>query len=103
VLILRQGMKIASRARDPFGALLAFGITALVVFQALIHIAVVTASMPTKGIVLPLVSSGGSSIVVTLAAIGILLNIASQAEEEPNANFEVLRAESDKPSAEAGV
>ena len=91
VLILRQGMKIASRARDPFGALLAFGITALVVFQALIHIAVVTASMPTKGIVLPLVSSGGSSIVVTLAAIGVLLNIASQAEEEPGcADFKVL-------------
>ena len=103
VLILRQGMKIASRARDSFGALLAFGITALVVFQALIHIAVVTASMPTKGIVLPLVSSGGSSIVVTLAAIGVLLNIASQAKDEPNADFEVVHAQDVKRPAEAGV
>jgi cell division protein FtsW len=92
VLILWQGMKIASRARDRFGALLAFGITSLIVLQALIHIAVVTASMPTKGIVLPLVSSGGSSIVVTLAAIGVLLNIASQAVEEPACanDFKVL-------------
>jgi cell division protein FtsW len=103
VLILRQGMKIACRARDPFGRLMAFGITALIVFQALIHIAVVTASMPTKGIVLPLVSSGGSSIVVTLAAIGILLNIASQAVEEPSANFEALRAEDTTRPMESGV
>ena len=93
VLILRQGMKIAQRARDSFGALLAFGITALIVLQALIHIAVVSASMPTKGIVLPLVSSGGSSIVVTLAAIGVLLNIASQAKEDPEAAFDVVHAE----------
>ena len=102
-LILWQGMKIASHARDSFGRLLAFGITALIVFQALIHIAVVTASMPTKGIVLPLVSSGGSSIVVTLAAIGVLLNIASQAVEEPNANVEAPPAEDAKRPMEAGV
>ncbi len=103
VLILWQGMKIASRARDSFGRLLAFGITALIVLQALIHIAVVTASMPTKGIVLPLVSSGGSSIVVTLAAVGILLNIASQAVEEPAANAEAPQAEDTKRPMEAGV
>ena len=63
-------------------------------FQALIHIAVVTASMPTKGIVLPLVSSGGSSIMVTLAAVGVLLNIASQASEEPAVALEAAHAES---------
>ncbi len=103
VLILWQGMKIASRARGSFGRLLAFGITALIVLQALIHIAVVTASMPTKGIVLPLVSSGGSSIVVTLAAVGILLNIASQAVEEPAANAEAPQAEDTKRPMEAGV
>jgi len=80
-LIVRQGMRISSRAKDPFGGLLAFGLTILIASQALIHIAVVTASMPTKGIVLPFVSSGGSAIVVSLAGIGILLNIASQAEE----------------------
>ncbi|MGO8703638.1 MAG: putative lipid II flippase FtsW [Candidatus Brocadiia bacterium] len=102
-LILWQGMKIASRARDSFGRLLAFGITALIVFQALIHIAVVTASMPTKGIVLPLVSSGGSSIVVTLAAIGILLNIASQAVEEPAASVAAPQAGDTKRPMEAGV
>ncbi len=72
-------------------------------FQALIHIAVVTASMPTKGIVLPLVSSGGSSIVVTLAAIGILLNIASQAVEEPAASVAAPQAGDTKRPMEAGV
>jgi len=85
LLLLRQGLRIAAHARDDFGALLAYGITLLIALQALIHTAVVTASMPTKGIVLPFISSGGSSLVISLAAVGILVNIASQAREEANA------------------
>ena len=83
VLIVRQGLKISAAARDSFGALLAFGITCMIAMQALIHVAVVTASMPTKGIALPFVSAGGSSMVISLAAAGILLNVAAQGSEAP--------------------
>ncbi len=75
VALVRQGMRISATAPDLFGKLLAFGITTLIALQALIHIAVVTGSMPTKGITLPFVSSGGSSLVVVMAAVGILMNI----------------------------
>jgi len=81
VIITRQGMRISERAPDAFGALLALGITAMIALQAIMHIAVVTASMPTKGIALPFVSSGGSSLVVSMAGIGMLMNIASQSRE----------------------
>lgn len=81
VILIHQGMKISSRARDPFGALLAFGVTVMIAIQALMHVAVVTASMPTKGIVLPFVSSGGSSIVISLISVGILLSVAAQGRE----------------------
>jgi cell division protein FtsW len=83
VILVRQGMRISVAAKDVFGGLLAFGITTVIALQALIHIAVVTASMPTKGITLPFVSSGGSSLVMTLAAVGILMNIGAQSEELP--------------------
>ena len=78
VIIIRQGMLISKNAADGFGGLLAFGITLMIALQALIHIGVVTGSMPTKGIALPFVSSGGSSLLVTMTGIGILMNIASQ-------------------------
>jgi cell division protein FtsW len=81
VVLVRQGMKISARARDPFGALLAFGVTVMIAIQALMHVAVVTASMPTKGIALPFVSSGGSSIVISLIGIGILLSVSAQGRE----------------------
>ena len=87
VIITRQGMLISERAPDAFGGLLALGITAMIALQAIMHIAVVTASIPTKGIALPFVSSGGSSLVVCMVGIGMLMNIASQAREgvrEPN-------------------
>ena len=68
--------------RDPFGSLLAIGITCMIVVQALLNIGVVTSSLPVTGITLPLISSGGSSLVITLASIGVLLNISKQASEE---------------------
>lgn len=79
LLIIRRGMQIAEAAPDKFGRLLAFGISCLIGLQALIHIAVVTVSMPTTGIALPFVSAGGSGLVVSMASVGILTNVALQA------------------------
>ena len=70
------GLKIALRARDPFAKLLAAGITALVCGQAAVNLAAVLGVAPLTGIPLPFVSYGGSSLVVLLSAVGILLNIA---------------------------
>jgi cell division protein FtsW len=70
------GFRIALRCRDPFGKLLAAGLTALVCGQAGINLAAVLGIAPLTGIPLPFVSYGGSSLVVLLAAVGILLNIA---------------------------
>jgi cell division protein FtsW len=70
------GFRVALRCRDPFGKLLAAGITALVCGQAAINLAAVLGIAPLTGIPLPFVSYGGSSLVVLLAGVGILLNIA---------------------------
>src|SRR5215470_9127363 len=77
---LYRGMRTTVLAKDPFARLLAIGITSAVVLQALMNISVVLGLMPTKGIPLPLISSGGSSLFVTLACVGVLLNISKQAE-----------------------
>jgi cell division protein FtsW len=79
LLIIRQGFAISERAADSFGRLLAFGITAFLALQALIHIAVVTVSMPTTGIALPFVSSGGSSLLAAMVAVGLLISVARRA------------------------
>lgn len=82
VLITWRGLRIAVRAPDAFGSLLAVGITALVAVQAFVNISVVLGLMPTKGIALPLVSAGGSSLLMNTVAIGILLNISQHASAE---------------------
>ena len=79
-IFLWRGMRASWRTGDTFGRYLAVGITSMVVLQALINISVVLGMMPTKGIPLPLVSYGGSSLFVTLACVGVLLNITKQAE-----------------------
>ena len=71
-----RGLRIAIATSDAFGKLLAVGITTMIVFQAIINIGVVSGVLPITGITLPLISSGGSSLVTTLAAIGVLLNIS---------------------------
>jgi cell division protein FtsW len=76
VFILWRGLRAAARCSDDFGRLLAIGLTVMVVGEALVNISVVIGLLPTKGIALPLVSYGGSSLVMTLLAIGILLNIS---------------------------
>jgi cell division protein FtsW len=70
------GLRVALRCRDPFGKRLAAGLTALVCGQALVNLAAVLGLAPLTGITLPFVSYGGSSLVVSLAAVGVLLNIA---------------------------
>jgi cell division protein FtsW len=79
-IFLWRGMRASWRTDDVFGRYLAVGITSMVVLQAFINISVVLGMMPTKGIPLPLVSYGGSSLFVTLACVGVLLNITKQAE-----------------------
>jgi cell division protein FtsW len=74
--ILWRGMRIALRAPDLFGTYLAFGLTFCLFLQAVINIMVVAGLLPTKGLTLPFLSYGGTSLVASLAAIGILLNIS---------------------------
>jgi cell division protein FtsW len=78
LIILWRGARICLQASEPFSRLLALGITMLVCLQGMINMAVVTGLLPTKGIALPLVSYGGSSLVITLAAMGLLLNISRE-------------------------
>jgi cell division protein FtsW len=79
-IFLWRGTRAALRTQDNFGRFLAVGITSMIVLQAFINISVVLGLMPTKGIPLPFVSYGGSSLFVTLAGVGVLLNITKQAE-----------------------
>ena len=75
-----RGVRTALRTQDTFGRFLAVGVTCMVVVQAFINISVVLGLMPTKGIPLPLISYGGSSLFITLACVGVLLNVTKQAE-----------------------
>lgn len=77
-LVLWRGILIARTAEDRFSRLLALGITLIICLQGFVNMAVVTGLLPTKGIALPLVSYGGSSLVVTLGAVGVLLNISKE-------------------------
>ena len=81
VLLVWRGVRAALRARDAFGCYLAFGITALFGLQATVNLGVVLGSLPTKGLPLPFVSFGGSTLVVDLFAAGMLLNISTGAPE----------------------
>jgi cell division protein FtsW len=75
-----RGMRAAFRSQDGFARLVAFGITATIVLQAFFNISVVLSLLPTKGIPLPLISSGGTSLACTLASIGILLSITRKVD-----------------------
>jgi cell division protein FtsW len=81
-----RGFQIARRALDPFGSLLAIGITLLVVVQALLNIAVMTAIIPTSGLPLPFISYGGSSLLVTMIGVGLMLNVSRITSLRQNAS-----------------
>ena len=79
-VFLWRGVRLSLRARDGFGRFLGVGLTAMVVCQALVNISVVLSLLPTKGIPLPFVSSGGSSLLVSLMSVGVLLNISQHSD-----------------------
>jgi cell division protein FtsW len=78
-IITWRGLRTAIRAPDRFGAFLAIGLTTMVAFQALFNISVVLGLLPTKGIPLPFISSGGSSLLINMIGMGILLNVSQHA------------------------
>ena len=80
-IFIWRGIIIAMKAPDMFGSLLATGITALIGIQAIINIAVVTSSIPVTGMALPFFSYGGTSLIILLCAVGVLLNISRQANK----------------------
>jgi cell division protein FtsW len=79
--IVWRGIHIALSTRNRFGSMLAFGIASLIGIQAIINIGVVTGSLPTKGLTLPFISSGGTSILISMISVGILLNISKDAQQ----------------------
>ena len=90
VVLVVCGLFIASHARDRFGFLLGSGISFLIGFQAFINIGVVTSSLPNKGLPLPFISYGGSSLLMMLVGIGMLLSIARHAEAQESVAVDVL-------------
>jgi cell division protein FtsW len=82
-VIAWRGLRAARRAPDAFGALVAAGATAMLVVQAAVNVSVVLALMPTKGIPLPFVSYGGSSLVASWIAAGLILNVSQHEVERP--------------------
>ena len=77
-LLIWRGMTASLRAADPFAALVGAGLTSLIALQVMINVAVVTGMAPTKGAPLPFVSYGGSSLILAMAAVGLLLNVSRQ-------------------------
>ncbi|MGI6778694.1 MAG: putative lipid II flippase FtsW, partial [Acetivibrionales bacterium] len=82
LIFIWRGIKVAMNAPDTFGSLVAMGITSLIAVQSLLNIGVVTSSIPPTGVSLPFFSSGGSSLVLFLAEVGVLLNISRYANYE---------------------
>ncbi len=94
-LFLWRGLRAALRAPDRFGMLLGLGIVSSIVLQALFNISVVLSLVPNKGIPLPFISYGGSSLVPTLFAVGVLLNISQYADSPRRSSAKVRTAAED--------
>ena len=92
MLFIWRGLHIAQHTTDPFGGLIAIGITTLIGLQTVVNIGVATGMLPAKGITLPFISYGGSSLLVSLFSIGILLNI-SRGMGETSVMFSSLETE----------
>jgi cell division protein FtsW len=80
LIVLWRGLQVCWEAQDDFGRYLALGVTSSVVIQALINISVVLDMGPTKGIPLPMISAGGSSLMSTLMCLGMLLSVSEHSE-----------------------
>jgi len=81
-VITWRGLRVATKAPDTFGAFVALGLTTMIAVQALVNISVVLGMMPTKGIPLPFVSAGGSSLIINLLGMGVLLNVSRHVSSE---------------------
>jgi cell division protein FtsW len=100
--LVARGVRAAFRAPDDYGAYLAFGISTMFGVQALVNLSVALAILPTKGLTLPFLSFGGSSLLVNALAAGILLNVSRQAEPDADDNETTPRPADDRePIAEA--
>ncbi len=99
LIIVVRGVRAALRASDDYGAYIAFGIAVLFGVQALVNLAVAMSMLPTKGLTLPLVSYGGSSLMVNAVAMGILLNVSRAHGASPSAD----RADRKVPEASAAI
>ena len=82
VFLIISSIKVAMQAKDVYGRLLATGITLVIAIQAIINISVVTGSIPVTGVPLPFISTGGTSLLINLVAMGVLLNIAKQGKKK---------------------
>ena len=80
LLFLWRGIRAATKAPDAFSRYLAAGLTLQIVLQAFINVSVVIGLLPTKGIPLPFISAGGSSLVMTLLSVGLVLNVSQHAD-----------------------
>jgi cell division protein FtsW len=102
LLVVSRGVRVALRAPDDYGSYIAFGISALIGVQALVNLSVAMAILPTKGLTLPFISYGGSSLLVNAAAAGLLLNI-SRERTALQAPAEVVPLAVDNPEASVAV
>lgn len=81
-LLAWQGLRVSLKANEPFGQVLALGLTFMLCYQAVFNMAVVLGCVPTKGIPLPFISSGGSSLLLSMVAVGLLLNVSRHCQEK---------------------
>jgi cell division protein FtsW len=79
-LFIWQGMRISFNSDDTFGRILSFGIVSMIALEAIINIGVTSGAFPTKGLPLPFVSYGGTSLIFHMTAVGLLLNVAKRCE-----------------------
>lgn len=91
LIIMMRGMKIAKYARDDFGRYLAIGITSSITLYALINAGVTLGILPTTGLPMPFVSYGGTSMLLTSVAVGVLLNISSQTDMHPRFTLDMFK------------
>jgi rod shape determining protein RodA len=77
-IVLARGIAISQESKEPFGSYLAFGVTAMIFWQMLVNVGMVTGLMPVVGVPLPLISYGGSSVLTTMMGIGLLLNVRAR-------------------------